>query len=427
MSNPIANWWRSQQFKLSVIRGDTRKSLQILHDIQKSGARFSWLEKLFRDRIKFERLCQEYKDNNKIINENLKEIPESKANLGLIPNKQFIDFVCKGFNLIKHDNYKLQSTGIEKRIFEDLEINLVEYINDEFRKFPEQKLTIKIEDAIDDIDNLKRGKDPDYRFSLTPHVYFMKYFLDNVYCVYLAWFLIYQDGLINNKMNILDIAAGPGTVAYSLALLLQSISEFIPLPQTHISYYSLEKQDSFQYRGLQFWRKYIESQTNPINTYYRFVTTDILNWQQKPSNLPENFFDFIVISHCFFSDPDARLQAHNTYKQIFETGLNEKGYVLLIIQDKKLFKIYNLKLREDQEQEKNTVIKLVSELGLKLVWYKYLTSRDSRNPCSAARFAHFAEHNLPKQVYMTPLLQKYLDQKYQSSYTLDYYVILAKK
>ncbi|WP_414754203.1 photosystem II assembly protein [Anabaena sp. CCY 9910] len=423
MINPIANWWRSQQFKLAVIRGDTRKSLQILHDIQKSGARFSWLEKLFRDRIKFERLYQEYKDNNK----NLKEKQESKANLGLIPNKQFIDFVCKEFNLVKHDQYKLQCTGIQKHIFEDLEVNLVEYINDEFSRFSQQKLMIKIEDAIDDIDGLKKGKDPDYRFSLTPHVYFMKYFLDNVYCVYLAWFLIYQDGLINNKINILDIAAGPGTVAYSLALLLQSISEFTPLPQTHISYYSLEKQDSFQYRGLQFWRKYIESQTKPINTYYRFVTTDILNWQQKPSNLPENFFDFIVISHCFFSDPDVRLQAHNTYKQIFETGLNEEGYVLLIIQDKKLFKIYNLKLREDQEQEKNTVIKFVSELGLKLVWYQYLTSRDSRNPCSAVKFAQFAEHNLPKQVYMTPLLQKYFGQKYQSSYTLDDYVILAKK
>jgi hypothetical protein len=128
---------------------------------------------------------------------------------------------------VEHDEYKLQATGIDESIFDDFEIRLVEYLQEEFSKIPEQQLVIKLEDALEDINNLKIGKDPDYRFSLTPHVYFMKYFLENVYCLYLAWFLIYQDGLLPAKLNILDIAAGPGTSAYGLALFFKVVTIFL--------------------------------------------------------------------------------------------------------------------------------------------------------------------------------------------------------
>lgn len=73
----------------------------------------------------------------------------------------------------------------------------------------------------------------------------MRYFLENVYAAYIAWFLIYKSGLLPTKLNILDIAAGPGTVAYGLALLLQSSSAFSSMPAMHISYYSLEQQAPF--------------------------------------------------------------------------------------------------------------------------------------------------------------------------------------
>jgi len=53
----------------------------------------------------------------------------------------------------------------------------------------------------------------------------MQYFLDNVYCAYLCWFLIYKFGMLPNKLNI-DIAAGPGTVAYGIALFLRSSNGF---------------------------------------------------------------------------------------------------------------------------------------------------------------------------------------------------------
>jgi hypothetical protein len=425
MSNIIAKWWRSQQFKSALKRGDTQQAVQILQEIQKSGASFSWLEKLFRDKLKLERY---YRDNQKET-ENLRRkltISEPKNQLLLKTDADFIKYINKAFNFVQHDEFKLQVTGIDERIFDDFEAILVAFLQEEFSKFSEKQLAIKLEDAFEDINSLKVGLDPDYKFTLTPHVYFMKYFLENVYCLYLAWFLIYEDGLLPSKINILDIASGPGTTAYGLALFLQSCSGFFTIPQMHVSYYSLEKQDVFQYRGLQFWRRYIESRITPVNTYFRFVTSDIFTWDTQSSNVPKNFFDFIVISHCFFSDSVKRQQANNIYREIFAHGLNNEGYVLLVIQDKKLFKAYGINFTEDKEQEIRLVSKFVDEMGLDLVWYKYLTSTDARKPYTAG-FAKFAEENLPKQVYMNTMLKKYFAQKHEANYTLDDYIILAKK
>ncbi|MFN6460216.1 MAG: photosystem II assembly protein [Nostoc sp. DedVER02] len=427
MNKIIINWWRSQQFKLSLKRGDIQRAVQLLQEIQKSGARFSWLEKLFRDKLQLERYSQEYKRQTETLSQQIAENLKTNDNFILMPDEEFVKYIYKVFSLIQHDEYKLQSTGIDERIFDELESKLVEYLKEEFSKIPDKQLFIKLEDALEDINNLKIGQEPDYRFSLTPHVYFMKYFLENVYCTYLAWFLIYQDALLPSKVNILDIAAGPGTVAYGLALFLQSSSGFFDIPQMHISYYSLEKQDAFQFRGLQFWRRYIESRLTTVNAYFRFVTTDIFNWENKSNNLPKDFFDFIVISHCFFTDPAKRVESNNTYKQIFATSLKNSGYILLIVQDKKLFKIYDVHQSENKEQEKIVVDKFLAELGLEMVWYKYLTSTSSRIPLSGAKFGKFAQENLPEQLYMSQILQQYFSQKYQSCYTLDDYVILAKK
>ena len=41
--------------------------------------------------------------------------------------------------------------------------------------------------------------------------------------------------------------------------------------------------------------------------------------------------------------------------------------------------------------------------------------------------AKFARENLPQQVYMSPMIKKYFYQNHESHYTLDDYVILAKK
>ncbi|MDB9374100.1 photosystem II assembly protein [Nodularia sphaerocarpa] len=426
MSNTIANWWRSQQFNSALKRGDTKKAVQLLQAIQKSGASFSWIEKLFRDKLQLDRYSQDYKREIDNLTKQITSAPNKTDNITLAADEKFIKFIYETFNLVQHDKYKLQVTGIDQEIFDGLEASLVEYLQAEFSKFSEQQLAIKLEDALEDIHNLKIGQDPNYSFSLTPHVYFMKYFLENVYCLYLAWFLIYQDGLLPTQVKILDIGSGPGTVAYGLALFLKSGLNFFN-PPIHISYYSLEQQDAFQFRGLQFWRRYIESQITPINAYFRLVTANIFTWNYQAANLPDDFFDFIIISHCFFAEKNKRVQVNSIYQEIITKSLNPQGYVLLVIQDKKLFKFYNSQQNEDVEQEKNIVIQFVSDLGLKLVWYRYLTSTNSRSFYSASKFTRFARENLPKQLYMTPIIQKYFSQKYESNYTLDDYVILAQK
>ncbi|WP_148662798.1 hypothetical protein [Scytonema hofmannii] len=39
----------------------------------------------------------------------------------------------------------------------------------------------------------------------------------------------------------------------------------------------------------------------------------------------------------------------------------------------------------------------------------------------------YAKEKLPKQMHMSSLLRQYFDQKYESHYVLDDYIILAKK
>jgi len=49
------------------------------------------------------------------------------------------------------------------------------------------------------------------------------------------------------------------------------------------------KQSSFQYRGLQFWRRY-EPQQTATNAYFRFDTTDIFAYDDTFKKLPQAFF-----------------------------------------------------------------------------------------------------------------------------------------
>ncbi len=298
-------------------------------------------------------------------------------------------------------------------------------MEEEFVKIHPQRLSAAIQNAFKDINCLRNRQDPQYNFELTPHVYFMHYFLDNVYCAYLAWFLIYKYGLLPNKLNILDIAAGTGTVAYGIALFLQSSSRFLQLPQMHISYYSLEKQSSFQYRGLQFWRRYIEPQQTATNAYFRFDTNDVFAEYGKLKKLPQAFFDFIVVSHCFFAEKEQRKKSYEVYRKISTENLTAKGYVLIMVQGTKLFRAYNVRPSEDMSQEQSVINKLVEELGLSLEWYKYITSTGKRE--FSKEFSRFAKENLPVQKFMSPLKSQHLGVNWDSHYTIDDYVILAKR
>lgn len=438
MSNPLANWWRSRQFSAALKQGNTRLAERLLQEIQNSGARLSWLEKLFRDKLQSAQSAHLYKQEAATLSGQLKQalqrIEELKQKIEfyqpdkiiLKPEPNFIDFISNNFKLIEHDEHKLQCTGIDQRVFDDFEASLVEYLKQEFEKISAGRLKAALKDALEDIEQLKSGQDPGYSLDLTPHVYFMKYFLGNVYGAYIAWFLIYKSALLPTKLNILDIAAGPGTMAYGLALLLQSSSGFFPTPTMHISYYSLEQQASFQYRGLQFWRRYIEPQQTATNAYFRFDTSNLFDCCSQPKKLPKDFFDFIIISHCFFSDLDQRIKSYKIFEEVFSICLKNQGYVLLIVQGRKLFKAYNVRPSEDSNQEKTVVRRLVEDLGLNLEWYTYVTST-GRRTSMGSDFAKFAEENLPAQKHMVKLMRPYLGIKHVSNYALDDYVVLAKK
>jgi hypothetical protein len=438
MSNPLVNWWRSRQFNAALKQGNERQAKQLLQEIENSGTKLSWLEQLFRKKLQSEQSLFVYKRDLASLSARLKPALQKIEELEqkqkfyendnlLVPNADFIQFIRSSFNFIEHDEYKLQSTGIERHIFDDFEAKLADFLQTELEKIPKDVLDAELDNAIKDIEGLKTGLDPEYSFKLSSHVYLMKYFLENVYCAYIAWFLVYQAGLIRQNLKILDIAAGPGTVAYGLALLLQSNSGFFPMPQMHICYYSLEKQPLLQYRGLQFWRQYVEPKQTATNAYFRFDTADIFDYDSTSQKLPKSFFDFIVISHCFFYEPQRRIDSHAIYKEIFQSNLATGGYVLLIVQGKKIFDAYKVRKTEDISQEKNVIQMFLEELGLRLEWYKYLTSTDKRTSMGGSEFCKFARKNLPEQKYMTPLKHQYLRQKFVSNYVIDDYVILAKR
>ena len=444
MNNKIANFWRSLKFLLALKQGNNSLANQILKVIENSGAKLSPLEKLYQDKLKTQKYLN---DKDREINHlsthlrktvhKLDEL-ELKLNFNeplirriddyiLTPNINFIEFVIKNFQLIEKDENLLQCTGIYEQVFDDLESSLTKYIKSEVETIPEDKRIPELEKAHRDIGKLKLGADPNYDFYLTPHVYFIKYFLDHVYCNYLAWYLVYQSGLLPTKINILDIGAGPGTVAYGLALFLQSSSSFFATHPMHICYYSLEKQTQFQYRGLQFWRQYIEQQIMPTNLYFRFDTTDIFTYNEQLKVLPQGFFNFITISHCLFADQAEKKKSFKVYRKIFQESLSSDGYVIIIVQGKRIFMNYYLEFSENRDIEQKLIENFMADIGLNLVWYKYLTSTGKRMPTKGREYARFASKNLPRQKYMEKLKRQYLQNKHDSNYGIDDYIILAKK
>jgi hypothetical protein len=432
MTNPLVNWWRSHRLHRAIVRGNTPLAKQLLHQLETSQANLSLSAQLFKKTLTAERTSRHYRQQIHKLQRQLQSVEHQQfldvfEHPGFVPpDATFIHSISQKFKIVECDAAKLQCTGIYEEIFYDFEYHLSEFIQQELEAIPPDKLPIYLSEALEDIEGLKRGIDPQYRFKLTPHVYFMKYFAENVYCTYLAWFLIYQSGLLPKTINILDIAAGPGTVAYGLALFLQSSQGVLPNPEAfHVSYYSLEQLNNFQYRGLQFWRRYLETQARAVNAYFRFDTGDLFEFDDKLSKIPPSFFDFIIISHCIFANPEKRAIAYQVYREIFEKSLKAGGYVLLIVQGTKLFKVNNQVQTEDIHQEKTIITDFLEELGLKLEWYKYVTSTGKRT--YIPNYGDYAKKYLPVKKYISPLMQKYLGVPFESNYSLDDYIILGKR
>ncbi|NEP57889.1 MAG: photosystem II assembly protein [Symploca sp. SIO2G7] len=350
----------------------------------------------------------------------------------MTPNQELIAAIHSRFQLNYLDENLLECTGIDEQIFYELESNLVTYLESEFERYTSQSsLHSNLSAAYNDINVLKKGKDPQYNSQFTAYVYFMLYFLEGVYSAYIAWFFVYQSGFLPTRIELLDIAAGSGSVFYGLFSFLRTATNFTPLSQNLICYCSLEQQPWLQYHGREFWQQYIEPTTTAaINSYFRFNTTDMFLYDSNSyvsQELPRKFFNFITISHCIFADQERRQESHQIYRRIFNESLKDNGYVLLVVQGRRLFNTYGYRLTENPDVEQKLIKDFLDELGLQLEWYKYLSSTGKRKPISGSEFGKFASANLPPNKYMNPLIKQYLKQGLHLHYVLDDYVVLGKK
>lgn len=489
MSNILSNWWRSYQFSRALQRGEQKQVHKLWIAIESSGAKLNWLEKLYKSnreankrykvaqeelsslRLQITESSQQFQELELLHTDSSQHIRDlevaiataskqiqhleaslqdssqqiqqleselkavttkstfhQKPNL-IVPNPDFITFISNTFKFVHHDEYLLQVTGLDHQVFDKFEASLARFIKDDFTKISKQpNFQLYLDEAIIDIKKLRSGLglDPSYNLRLSPHVYFITYFLEGVYSSYLAWFLVYKSGLLTPKINILDIAAGSSSVEFGLELFLESGSDYFDSVPIHISYYSVEQQSKFQDKGIEFRQKYLESKKQ--NAYFRFDASSIFD-ADLICKLPKTFFDFIVISHCFFNNKKTRQESQIVYREIIDDCLSNGGYVLLVIQDNALLKPYGFSRKNNIsiEQEEEVIKKFVSDFGLSLNWYKYLSSKNTRGLMSPKDFAVFAQKNLPFQNFISPLLRQYTDQKYTSNYTLDDYVILARK
>ena len=426
MGNPVSTWWRSSRFQAAIKKGNEQKAQEILHKIENSGAKLAPLEKLFQQKLKLNDSLSFYQRELASATNRL-SVSEPHDIDSLTIEPKLIDSIRASFRLAEHDVGKIQVTGIEPQVFDELETNLAIFLDREFKKIPAEALDSALVTAIQDLDELENGGNPRYNSKLSPYVYLLKYFPQSFYSNYLAWFLVYESGLMPKELKILDIGAGLGTVAYSLVGFLQTCSRFLSLPNLHISYYSLEKEPLLQFRGLQFWRKSAEHQQVATNIYFRFDTADIFEHDNREQNLPAKFFNFIVISQCFFTEQTARIKSHQVYRELFQNSLADGGYVLLVAQGKLLYQAYQLEPQEDIYQEENLIQMFLEELGLELEWYKYVTSTGKRIPLDLIEKRKFIQENLTTMKYLNPLKRQYLNQNFDSSYFIDSYIILAKK
>jgi SAM-dependent methyltransferase len=295
------------------------------------------------------------------------------------------------------------------------------YINRELNRYHKDEIQL----AYYELKKVKSGKDPDYSYPLIEYVYLLEYFLDNTYCSYLAWFLIYRSGKLKSNLKILDVAAGHGTMLYGLAGLIERLHKNGLQTPMHINYHALEQQNLFLKIGLEFWQEYIVDNHPSSNTFWRLDSSNLFDYyKQKTDDLPVQFFDFIVICHCFFWNADSRASSTQIYTDIFKKHLAKDGYIVLIIQESKLFSLFDTKQRT-KEMELEIIQDFVQSFSLQLVWYKRVDSTPQREKMNV-NLNKFATENLPPQSYLSPIKKKLFNLKFDSNYILDDYIILAQ-
>jgi hypothetical protein len=434
MINWFKNWWHSHQFASALKAKKLKLAEKTFQKIQKSDANLSILESQYLENQRLIFSLDQYKKETLSLRKRLSEIHKSQ-NLVVIPattkiendtievDSEIVKFICHEtkFKFESGDTEFLQFTGIDNEVFDNLESKLANYINRKLSCYHQDEIRL----AYQELKKVKSGKDPDYSYPLIEYVYLLEYFLDNTYCSYLTWFLIYRSGKLKNNLKILDVAAGHGTMLYGLAGLIERLHKSGLETSMHINYHALEQQDLFLKTGLEFWQEYTSVNHPSSNTFWRLDSSNLFDYyKQKVDNLPVEFFDFIVICHCFFWDADRRATSTQIYLDIFQKHLAKDGYVVLIIQASKLFALFDEK-RKTKEIEVEIIQDFINSFSLKLIWYKRVDSTAQREKMNIS-LNKFAKENLPLQKYISPIRKDLFKLKFDGNYILDDYIILAQ-
>jgi chromosome segregation ATPase len=200
----LCNQLKHKEYKFILIQQqlETRKeessSLQKQLEISRrqTEALHNQVKREKQEAISIQQQIEAYKPEKQIL---LNQISKPLINNYLLTqNKDFIYLVKDKFKFNEINDKLLHCTGIDKEIFYNLEENLVDYLQAQFELYTSpEKLKQHLTDTYKDISSLKSGRDPEYSLYLTPHIYFMKYFLEGVYSAYLAWFLVYEKLFVN--------------------------------------------------------------------------------------------------------------------------------------------------------------------------------------------------------------------------------------
>ena len=213
----MINWfksrWRSYQFASALKAKKLKRAEKIFQEIQKSDANLSILESIYLENQRLLSSLDTYKKETLSLRKQVSGIQAIQklvalpvasklANDTIEVNSEIVKFICHEtkFKFESGDTEFLQFTGIDNEVFDNLESKLANYVNKELSRYHQDEIRL----AYNELKKVKSGKDPDYSYPLIEYVYLLEYFLDNTYCSYIAWFLIYPtfSRLFRTKNNI---------------------------------------------------------------------------------------------------------------------------------------------------------------------------------------------------------------------------------
>jgi len=423
MIEAIRRWWGDRQLAAALQRRDLRQVRFLIAQQQQRRRVQSPLARLCADFLQQEQDLNQARSQLQTLQQAQQTAAETSPYCE--PNLDRCHDLKQQLKLRAIDQGLLQTTGIPESLFQRLETILVKYLE---QRLPSDRAPGKqkaLREALEDLRSLKKGHSPTYNLQYSAEAYFLDYFLENTLCLLISWLLVYERRQLPQQPRILDLAAGPGTTLFGLLLLREALDPEARSPDRVVTYCSVDSQSALQDEGHQLLRQWALAMGISDQSYTQFKT---LNLQEDCRNqLPQNFFDWITIAHCFPWDSVERAILLQQYQRIISHGLSDAGHVLLVIQDKKFRFFQGLDDRSlTDDQEKAAVITFLRMLKLDLVWYYCLNSTGRRSPLGKQGFKQFAIEHLPPQPSLNRLRRDYAGATFDLNYCLDDYVIVAQ-